>query len=463
MNLPLFIFLLFALQFLYWMIGRHSSKNIQNNEDYFLAGKSVQLFPLMMTFLATQVGGGLVLGAADEAYKYGWGVLFYPLGQALGLILLGAGIGKKLAEFKVSTVAQIFEVVYKSAKLKKIASILSILSLFMILIAQIIASSKFLVSIGFDNVPLFILFWGIVILYTAQGGLKAVISTDLIQAAFFSIVFLSCFGYVLYSFPVTSLTQLSSVNDFIPFSSKLCGWLLMPLLFMVVEQDMAQRCFAGSSGKIVSRACLLAGMSTILVCIAPVYFGCLAKMNGIEILPGSSVLMAAVAETTTPWMTAVVGCAVLAAIISTATSLINAISSNLSTDFDFSFLQKIEKIKIAQGMTCLISIGAIFFAFFFDNVVDVLIQSYELALSCLFVPVTFALYKKQGNSLSAYMALVLGAMGFIAFRIFPIPFPKEIASILLSFGGYGLGETMAYMTRLFKISQLNSADNQERL
>lgn len=440
MNMPLFISLLFALQFLYWIVGRNSSKNLTGNDDYFLAGKTVQLFPLMMTFLATQVGGGLVLGAADEAYKYGWGVLFYPLGQALGLILLGAGIGKRLAGFDVSTVAQIFEVVFKSARLKKIASLLSIISLFMILIAQVIASSKFLVSIGFDNVPLFIIFWGIVIVYTAQGGLKAVISTDLIQAAFFSIVFLSCFAYVLYFYPITSLTQLSATDYFIPYSSKLCGWLLMPFLFIVVEQDMAQRCFAGASPKIVSRACLMAGVSTILVCIAPVYFGSLAKINGYEILPGSSVLMTSIAQTTTPWISAVVGCAVLAAIISTATSLINAISSNLSTDFEFSFLRRIEKIKIAQGMTCFISIGAIFFAFFFDNVVDVLIQSYELTLSCLFVPIAFALYKKQGNAFSAYAAICFGAMGFIGFRIFPIEFPKEIASILLSFTGYSLAE-----------------------
>ena len=32
-------------------------------------------------------------------------------------------------------------------------------------------------------------------------------------------------------------------------SDKFCGWLLMPLLFMVIEQDMGQRCFAAKSWK----------------------------------------------------------------------------------------------------------------------------------------------------------------------------------------------------------------------
>lgn len=107
MNISVFISLLFGLQLFYWFVGRRASKNLKDKEDYFLAGKNVRLFPLMMTFLATQVGGGVILGAADEAYRFGWLVLLYPLGTVLGLILLGSGIGRKLAGFQVSTVAQL--------------------------------------------------------------------------------------------------------------------------------------------------------------------------------------------------------------------------------------------------------------------------------------------------------------------------------------------------------------------
>ena len=99
MDISIFISLLFALQCFYWLVGRRASKNLNSKEDYFLAGKSVQLFPLMMTFLATLVGGGLVLGSADEAYRFGWTVLLYPIGAALGLILLGAGIGAQISKF----------------------------------------------------------------------------------------------------------------------------------------------------------------------------------------------------------------------------------------------------------------------------------------------------------------------------------------------------------------------------
>ena len=444
MNIPIFITMLFTLQLFYWFVGRRGSRNLEGKEDYFLAGKNVRLFPLMMTFLATQVGGGVVLGAAEEAFLFGWPVLLYPLGVALGLILLGAGVGRKLAGFQVSTVAQIFEVVYRSQLLRKAASILSIISLFMILVAQIIASGQFLGSLGVSNTPLFIAFWAIVILYTAQGGLRAVISTDMVQAAFFSVVFLLCFGFAFYSDPSTLSMPTFQLENFGKVSTKLCGWLLMPLLFMVIEQDMGQRCFAGASAKIVSRASLFAGIITMIVCVVPVFFGCLAKTMELKIPEGSSVLLTAVTKTTNPLIASLMGCAVIAAIISTATSLINAISSNITSDFKLTIFGRKDSMRIVQGITCLISITAIFFAFYFDNIVDLLIQSYELSVSCLFISIFIALFKKQGNFEAALISILFGAFGFILFRIYPMKIPKEVGGILLSLIGYLIGEMFAY-------------------
>lgn len=447
MNIPLFISLLFGFQLCYWIIGRLTSKNINNQEDYFLAGKSVQLFPLMMTFLAIQVGGGIILGAAEEAYHYGWPVLFYPLGTVLGLIALGLGVGRRLAEYQVSTVAQIFEVAYQSRLLRRIVAILSVVSLFMILVAQIIASSKFLVSLGLTNIPLFIAFWAIVILYTSQGGLKAVISTDMVQAALFTAVFLFCFGYVFCTNPSVSSLQWPQQEHFTKVSSKLYGWLLMPLLSMFIEQDMAQRCFAGASPRTVSLASLLAGVVMMAVCFVPVFFGYLANRMDLEIPPGGSVLITTIAQTTNSWITAFAGCAVLAAIISSSTSLINAIGSNLANDLNLSSFQEGPSVRAVQAMTCVISIASLFFAFYFDNIVDVLIQSYDLSVSCLIVPLLMALYRKQGHFLAAMLSMLFGVMGFFLFRIYPMDFPKEIGSILLSLLGYGLGEIFVFSKR----------------
>ncbi|HEV3270500.1 MAG TPA: hypothetical protein VGZ69_07660 [Candidatus Rhabdochlamydia sp.] len=50
------------------------------------------------------------------------------------------------------------------------------------------------------------------------------------------------------------------------------------------------------------------------------------------------------------------------------------------------------------------------------------------------------LFRKRGNFAAALIAMILGAMGFFLFRIYPIEFPREIANILLSSLGYIFGE-----------------------
>lgn len=445
MDLTLFLLLAALLQIVCLFVGNRAAKLLKNQNDYFLAGKSLGFFPLMMTCVATQVGGGLVLGAADEAYQYGLTVLLYPLGVALGLILLGLGVGKRLYQLNVSTVADVFLTRYNSKKLKTIASLLSIVSLFMILVAQFIASGKFMAGFGLENKWIFLGFWSVVIFYTTMGGFKAVVDTDIVQAIFFTLIF----GFTLLWVFTQDATPFNFVlsagagdTHFDASSGKLFGWLLMPLAFMLFEQDIAQRCFAGKSSRIVSSATLVAGCFILLICAIPTLIGVLAKVKGIEVAAGKSVLMTAVEQFTNPYITALVAAAIFAAIISTADSLINAISSNVSQDFDLSFV-KANEVRASQVITGAISVAGLVFSFYFTSIVDILIQSYELSVSCIFVPIFFVLFTKRSNALSAGLAMAAGAAGFILLRIYPIDYPREVVSILLSFAGFGIGEWIA--------------------
>lgn len=443
MNTTVFVGVLALLQFICFWVGKRASRNLHNQQDYFLASKEVRFFPLLMTFVATQIGGGLVLGAAEEAYQFGWTVLLYPLGACLGFVVLALGVGKRLARFQVSTVAELFEVVYQSRLLKRMASTLSIISLFMILMAQVVASRKFMVSLGLDYSFLFLAFWGIVIIYTVIGGLKAVVSIDIIQALFFICVFVFGLGYILYtgSFHLSEVIQAGWSSEAFDFdTAKLSGWLLMPLLFMVIEQDMAQRCFAARSPRVVSRAAAYAALCTCLVCLIPVFLGILGKQVGIVVPAGSSVFMDVVQALTNPSLAALIGCAVLMAILSTAISLLNAVSSNLSQDFKFDLMQGSQSIQLSRRITAGIGLLAVGGSFYAGAIVDLLIQSYELSVYCLFIPVSAALFLSRGHALSAWMAFILGGVGFCLTRLISFEIPKEIVSLILSGIGYALAE-----------------------
>lgn len=444
MNISIFIVCLVLLQIICWWMGKRAVRGVKNQNDYYLGGGGVAFLPLMATFLATQVGGGLILGSAQEAGQAGWWVLLYPLGQVLGLIVLGCGIGKRLSLFKVSTVAQIFEVYYGSAMLKKAASLLSILSLFMILIGQVLASKRFLLSLGVEGSWIFLLFWGILIAYTSMGGMKAVIATDLIQAFFLVAIFLFAFAVAYFSDIASVPLQSSSFE--MP-TEKFCGWLLLPFLFTFIEQDMGQRCFAASSTSTLAKASIGAGIAAFLISLIPIYFGMLGNRFGIE--GEGSILMGAVLLSTSPVIAALVGCGVIAAILSTANSLINAIGSNLSEDF-FASTCSMPKIK---WISVLIGIGAMFASYAFSSIVDVLMLSYELSIACLFVPLMAALFSKKNRSaFPAAASIVFGAAGFVLFRFLETPLPKEVGELVLSLLGFGVGSVVFRVRNRQKIS-----------
>lgn len=440
MNWTLFFISLSLLQLGCLAAGLFLARGMKNNSDYFLASREVSFFPLMMTLVATQVGGGLVLGAAEEASRYGWSVLLYPLGQSLGFLLLAAGIGKRMAVSGATTVAELLEMAFGSRSLRQVASLLSMISLFMIFVAQVIASKKFMVSLGphmgLDSGLAFSFFWGVVILYTVFGGLKGVIAIDLIQAAFFAGVFVLALFAAYPLVPENLIPFSPGFSQSVQFgeeaSGKVIGWLLMPLLFMAIEQDMGQRCFAADSPKTVTLATFGAAILTFSLGVIPIFFGVLYSTLGLSKEEGGSVFMSVIQKVTNPEVSALMAVAILAVLMSTAISLINAISSNLTQDFKWEKKEGAHAIGIARVLTAVIAVSGLFFSQFFDNIVDLLIQSYDLALSALFVPVMIALFNKRGSKLAAWASFFAGMGAFFLFRFIPVEAPREVLSLLIS-------------------------------
>lgn len=431
MNIPFFITLILSFALASLWLGKRAASKTKTHEDYFLMGRHIGFMPLTMTLLATQVGGGALMGAAEEAYTRGWGVLFYPIGMVAGMLALGLGYGAKMRSLDLTTVPEIFEKIYKSPRLRQIASLLSIASLFFILVGQGIAARKFFFSIGMNGNLLFILFWSILILYTAMGGLRAVVSTDVLQAGFILIAF----GIAYFSSFSSTLPAISSSLP-IQESTPWLAWLLMPFLFMLIEQDMGQRCFAAKSPRTVSLAALSAALLLFAVSFGPIYFGMQAGRLGIVIPPGSSVLIASVKVLTNPFIATILICAVLMAIVSTADSLLCSISSNIACDFP----SLKNSLFLSRTITCLVGMMTLLLAFLFSNVVSMLMFSYQLSVNVLFVPVTMAVLTKNPHKNSAIIAMFTGFLCFVALQRWNPPFPKEIFSLLLSFGGFSITE-----------------------
>lgn len=453
MNIPLFFGLVTLLALTYIWIGNRASKELNTSDDYFLMGRSLTFFPLFLTLLATQLGGGTLLGAAQEAYQKGWLVIFYPLGACLGLFTLAIGFGGKLRKLNISTVAELFETIYKSKSLRYTASLLSIIALFFILVAQGTAARLIFSSMGAQNPYIFLIFWLVLVAYTVMGGLKAVVNTDMLQAIFILATLVFAFFSVdvkgATSNIITTGNSIATMSD-IPWTT----WLFMPLLFMLIEQDMAQRCFAAKNPRVITFSAFAAGTTLLFSSLIAIYFGVMAKDLGLTITGNSSILIQSVEALTNPSIATLFMVAILLAVISTADSLLCSIGSNLSCDFlATKTLSEKKRVQLSKVLTLITGLLALVATYYFNNVVSLLMLSYELSVCLLIVPIIAAVISKKPSFYGASFSIAVGAAGFIFFRLFETPLPREVLTITLSSLSYFLASKLPAKKEVINLQQ----------
>lgn len=444
MDITIFITLFSALSIMYLVIGLYASKKVSTNTEYFLAGRALGIPEVTFTLVATQLGGGMLLGTAEKAYTIGIYGIFYTLGISIGFLLLGLGFAAKLQSLNVVTTAQLFQTKYGSPTLKKVASLLSIASMCGILIAQVIGSKALLMGIGISNDFLFLMLWAFIIIYTMVGGLAAVVLTDIAQVTYILIAFGVIFAYCLWHEPSNFFSSLSSIQDNFSTASldfaTLFPLVMIPALFSLIEQDLAQRFFAARSGHVAAVSALLSSICILLFSCIPLYFGMKLKLLGFVLPHGASPLLPAIEQLTNTTILSFAICGILAAITSTADSMLCAMSSNIAQDFDFSGLGLKKGVQLSKAITLLTGIIAVGSSYLVTpKIIEILISSYELPVSCLFVSLLFAYFGTNLKKRAAAYSICAGLFSFCFFRWYPIAIPKELVSLAISFIAYMIG------------------------
>lgn len=419
-------------------------KHIKTKTDYFLAGRNLGVFKATCTLIATQLGAGLLLGTSQDAYTMGLYSLLFTFGISIGLIILGCGIAGRLRAMNIVTTTEIFEIKYHSNVLRKIASILVTLTLCGILVGNMVASKQLMHSLGFQNDFFYLLFWLFIIIYTMIGGLHAVVLTDLFQVLFIAIAFIGITFYTLWAFPHTFSWQaiIATQHNFsghLPAANDLIIMLLMPALFALFEQDLAQIFFASKTKRVATITAILTTIFMLTFGLIPIYLGIQAKLLGIPVATNGSPLLSMIKATAGSFMMIICASGILAAIASTADALLCAIGANITQDFSLSFLRlsSLVESKVTTFIMGIIVLGASYLMP--TDIISILVKSYEIPVSCLLIPILAAYFFDQVKKWAGIGALLGGTVGLIIFHLFiHIPF-QSFATLGLSLIGYGIG------------------------
>lgn len=408
-------------------LGMRDSKAQDSVSEFFVCQSNLRLASLMLTILATQLGGGSIIGTAEAAYQNGWVSIFYSFGISLGLMVMAFTIGPALRSFGAMTIAQVIGKIYKSSRLQFVASILSIITLSFILIAIAVSCRKVFLSLGFDSPWFLVGFWSVLIGYTTFGGLRAVVITDKLQVIFILAVFAIILYFLGADFIALPKTEAfwTAEQSSVPWSS----WVLMPMCFMLISQDMGQRCFAAESNEGIRKAMIGGSLLLIVATLVPVFMGILGKNMGLS-LGADSVFMSVVKNTLPPTIISFVAIAVLMAIISTADSLLCALSSNIALD-----LFNSKSVGTSRFVTLLFGILSLILSLSVNDIIPMMLAGYALSVFALLVPFCMGLWLKDVTEAQGIFSLCIGVAGFFLVTKTKIP-GAEIISLTLSVTPY---------------------------
>ncbi|SFE37148.1 solute:Na+ symporter, SSS family/sodium/pantothenate symporter [Lentibacillus persicus] len=330
------------------------NRNIHESlDEYYLGGRGLGVTVLFFTFFATQYSGNTVVGYPPSAYRQGFEYLVsvpFFIMIIMAYLLFAPrlySIGKK---YKLVTPAQWFEKRYKSKAITILASLLMLYGLGNYLLEQLVAIGQGVSGLTGGTIPyqLGVIFFVIIMLiYGWLGGMRSVAYTDTIQGfALLFGVFMLLIGSIIYFGGVPTSTDYMQAYSpeklGIPDAPGVRNWLSLLLLIGIgaaVYPHAIQRIFSAKSEKTLKRS--FSRMAWMPFATAGVVF--LIGIIGINAFPGLSTgeseqLVGMMASSIASqnmifyWAMILLFGGVIAAIVSTADSILLTFQSIISND-----------------------------------------------------------------------------------------------------------------------------------
>ncbi len=266
------------------LFGIHFRRGQQNIRDYFLGGRSAPWWALAFSIVATETSTLTIIGTPALAFSGNLGFLQLVFGYLVGRVVLTLVFLPHYFRGEFYTAYQLIEKRF-GRRMKSIAATTFLITRALAEGVRIAAIAKVVsVAFGTDTRLSVVLVMGLTLLYTFEGGMKAVIWTDVIQLVLYLIGSAAAFVLLLDRIPggwaeVTQVAAASGdkfrVFDFTfsyprtltqtyTFWSGVIGGTFLTMASHGTDQSIVQRILSARS-ELQGKAALLASGGIILV------------------------------------------------------------------------------------------------------------------------------------------------------------------------------------------------------
>ena len=415
-------------------------KKVKTSDDMVTGGHRIPFIILVGTLLATWCGGGGITGSASVVYTGGpWVGLITFAAPPIGIILLYFIAGKVRKSNKV-TVPEIM-----GARHGKAASIIAALCVMLayvgVLATQLKAAADIIVllcassGIEISHGLALTICTALIAIITVGGGLVSVAYSDAISALlmiggfFLAIPFLigvaNSQGATL---PPEKMTITGGMSGW-----ELLGYFLPSLALMLGDQNMLQRFASAKNSDEAKKSNIGMFIGEILVIISIV----LVVTQAAKLYPTLDVPSNVIFQVAVDYLPlafgALVMCACMAFIVTTADSYLLSSATNLTNDIYVKYIRKDatdkQKMLVLRGTIIVFSFIAVALTLYFPTVLSLQMTAYTMYGAAITPAILFALFSKKVTPAGGMAGILVGGLVTIIWTLMGTPYGIQCAIV----------------------------------
>lgn len=434
---------------IYGLVIAH--KKVKTADDMVTGGHRIPFIILVGSLLATWCGGGGITGSAGVVYTGGpWVGAITFAAPPIGIILLYFIAGKVRKSNKV-TVPEIME-----ARYGKAASIISALCVMLayvgVLATQLKAAADILVllcsssGVELSHGLALTICTVVIVVITVGGGLVSVAYSDAVSALimiggfFLAIPFLinvaNSQGLTLPEAKTTITGGMSGVE--------ILGYFLPSLALMLGDQNMLQRFASAKNSDEAKKSNIGMFIGEILVVSSIIALVTQAAKLYPTLETPSNVIFQVAVDYLPLAFGALVMCACMAFIVTTADSYLLSSATNLTNDIYEKYICKDatdkQKMLVLRVTIVVFSAIAVALTLYFPTVLALQMTAYTMYGAAITPAILFALFSKRVTPAAGLAGIIVGGLATIVWTLMGTPggvqcaivaVPASVIAILL--------------------------------
>ena len=408
------------------IVGLLAGRRIKDIDDYAVGRRSFDTMTLVFTFAATFIGGSTTMGSARYVFTDGIIILVAVFAaNIIAFLFMAKCISPRMERFEgCITMGEVVGRLYGEGS-RMAAGIIGLLSTFFYGAAQTLALGYIFESLlGIERTTGIAIGGVIVAIYAAVGGIRSVAITDIIQ-----------FGVLLIMVPLIANVATKKAGsvlallDTVPAEKlkifhheKFKEYLVMFLIFgglfpnWVSSPPVMQRMLMARDKQQIS-SMFLASLPILFVVLFSIMLISFAALNTDIAISANTVLLQMVNEILPIGVKGLAIAGILAIIMSTSDSFLNAAGLSITHDVIKPLCDRknkvVNELKLARWITFFIGILPIFLAALSNDIIQLAYYGATMLGLGVSIPLAAGILGLKPDARSFFIALVVGVLTFI--------------------------------------------------